>query len=86
MISNKKGIVDVIIIFGIVLILSYAGTVLVIDKYDIKYIGNKENKNLYDIKICPSIFEDIKKEDIETFHSLNEAEAKGYSFVNGCGK
>lgn len=83
MIFNKKGVVDILIAFGIV-ILFIAGTIIVAREYDIKYIGNKETKNLYELKDCPSIFEDIRRENLETFSSLKDAENKGYKLVNGC--
>ena len=84
MFVNKKGAID-IFIGSLIVILVIAGTIIVNQEYDTKYIGNKENKNLYELKNCPYIYENIKKENIEVFSSLEDAKSKNYNLIEECG-
>jgi hypothetical protein len=82
---NKKGFVDIIIVLGI-LIVTVAGSIMVFDNYHTNYIGNYETKALYDINQCPKINEEITKDNLRTFNSLEKAQYEGYNLIEGCGE
>lgn len=84
---RKRGFLDILLGTGIIL-LFLAGTLLIVSEYnvDVRYIGNKENKNLYDLRECPPKFGDIEENNIKTFSSLEDAKKEDYNLIEGCKK
>ena len=81
---DKKGILIESIFAGIILSLTIAGTFLVLTQGQHIYVGDSENKQVYDYSKCKEQVDKISLSNQVVFNSVEEAESSGYVISEGC--